>query len=327
MTHILGYDKVYLQKGLLLVKQAILFCTNAIFALCISVAFYNTNAKEGLDGMIVEKVINNNLIRSFSQSGQEILVMGCGLGFKKDVGDVIDESKIEKVYVMNNSEEHHQLEEILARVPLECMKVTNEIVDYAKTVLGHELSDRVYLTLCDHISFALERNREGIQIRNALLGEIKQFYHSEYAASEEALKIIHEHFQVELPQDEIGFIALHLVNANLNAGGLAQTTEMMKVIQSIIHIIKYHYNIELRENTIHYDRFITHLKFFTQRVFSGKSLDESDESFFLMIKTQYKKAYACVLKIADFMQKEYNIQLTNDEMMYLAVHIHRITTM
>lgn len=276
--------------------------------------------------MRVEKVINNNLVRSRDESGREVLVMGCGLGYKKSVGDEVDGDRIEKIYTMKDRAEYQRLEEILSKVPLECIQITNEIVEYAKISLGRRLNDSVYLTLCDHISFALERTRNGIQIRNALLMEIRRFYYHEYEIGLEALRLIRKHTGTELPEDEAGFIAFHLVNADMDGIGIGQTQEMMKMIQNIINIVKYHYNIELNENSIHYERFVTHLKFFLKRVFSGQELEDGDLNFFLMIRSQYKKAYACVLKVYDYIQKEYHLTLTNDEMMYLTVHIHRVTT-
>lgn len=271
-------------------------------------------------------MINNNLVRSRDESGREILVMGCGLGYKKSVDDEIEMEKIEKIYTMKDRAGYQQLEEILSKVPLECIQITNEIVEYAKISLGRRLSDSIYLTLCDHISFALERTRNGIRIRNALLMEIRRFYYHEYEIGLEALRLIRKHTGIELPEDEAGFIAFHLVNADMDGIGIGQTQEMMKMIQNIINIVKYHYNIELNENSIHYERFVTHLKFFLKRVFSGQELDDGDLHFFLMIRSQYKKAYACVLKVYDYIQKEYHLTLTNDEMMYLTVHIHRVTT-
>ncbi len=47
--------------------------------------------------MIIEKVYNNNVIQVKDESGQELIVMGRGLGFQKKVDDMIDQTKIEKV--------------------------------------------------------------------------------------------------------------------------------------------------------------------------------------------------------------------------------------
>lgn len=53
--------------------------------------------------MVIDKVINNNLVRSINDQQQEILVMGSGLGFKKRPGDPINDEKIEKIYVLSDN--------------------------------------------------------------------------------------------------------------------------------------------------------------------------------------------------------------------------------
>lgn len=273
--------------------------------------------------MQVDKVINNNLIRSHDEKGQEVLVMGCGIGFKKKPGEYIDDGKVEKVYVLRKEERQH-MEELFSSMPLECIQATNEIVEYATISLGKQLSNYLYLNLCDHIHFAIQRSKGGIPIQNALLTEIKRFYNHEYQIGMESLNIIERKTGVLLPEDEAGFIAMHLVNASMDFHDMGHTQEMMKIIRRILNIVRYHFQIELDEDSIHYDRFITHLKFFVKRVFSGTELNENDEAFFIMIKNQYKEEYACVLKIYEYIRKEYEICLTNDEIMYLIIHIRRV---
>lgn len=273
--------------------------------------------------MKIDKVINNNLVRSHDDGGREILVMGCGIGFKKKPGELVQEEKVEKIYVLQKEEQRH-MEELFADMPLECIQVTNEIVEYAAISLGKTLSSYLYLNLCDHIHFAIRRAQEGLPIRNALLTEIKQFYSHEYQIGTEALAMIGKKTGVGLPEDEAGFIAMHLVNASMDFNDMGNTQEMMKIIRHILTIVRYHFHVELDENSIHYDRFITHLKFFIKRVFSGTELNENDEAFFIMIKNQYREEYACALKIYEYIRKEYDILLTNDEIMYLIIHIRRV---
>ena len=149
----------------------------------------------------VEKVINNNLIRSHNESGQEILIMGCGLGFKKKPGDPIDEALIEKIYIAEDPAQSSHLVQLLSRIPLERVQVTNEIIRFARTSLGKKLGDRIYLTLTDHISYAIDRAAEGIVLKNALLWEIKRFYNHEFLVGREALSIIRKRLGVELPEE------------------------------------------------------------------------------------------------------------------------------
>lgn len=275
--------------------------------------------------MKVVKVINNNLIKSFDSNNNEILVMGCGLGFKKLPGDEIDESLIERTYTCNDKSNSNQLIKLLEKIPLEHIQVTNQIISFAKVSLGKKLNKNVYITLADHINFALERQKDGVVIKNALLWEIKKFYNHEFLVGKEALNIIQNKLGVTLPEDEAGFIALHLVNALMDDISMQKTTDMTKMIEKIVNIIKYHFKLELDEYSIHYERFITHLKFFAQRIFSETIISDQDEQFIEVLKKQYKKEYECTLKVRDFIKKEYECELTEDEMIYLTIHIKRIT--
>lgn len=275
--------------------------------------------------MKVVKVINNNIIKSYDEKRQEVLVMGCGIGFKKKPGDEVDDALIEKIYTNIDRTTSNKLSELLEKVPLAHIQLTNDIISYARAALGKKLNDNIYLTLTDHISFAIERIQQGIVLKNALLWEIKRFYNHEYLIGKEALAMIRKRLDIELPEDEAGFIALHLVNASMDFSGMEQTTEATKIIQHILTIVKYHFQMELDEYSLHYERFITHLKFFVQRVFSGTVLEDNDQSFILMLKEQYSNEYRCALKVRDYMRKEFGQELSEDELVYLTIHIRRVT--
>lgn len=277
--------------------------------------------------MKVVKVINNNLIKSVDDKNNEILVMGCGLGFKKVAGDEIDESLIERVYTCNEKTNSSQLISLLEKIPLEHIQATNEIISFAKASLGKKLNQNIYITLADHINFAIERSRQGLQMKNALLWEIKKLYNHEFLVGKEALHIIKRRLGIELPEDEAGFIALHFVNALMDDLSMEKTTDMTRMIQNVLNIIKYHFNLELDEYSVHYERFITHLKFFAQRIFMGITIDDQDDQFIEVLKRKYKSEYECTLKVKEYIQKEFNWKLSEDEMIYLTIHINRITNL
>lgn len=274
--------------------------------------------------MKIDKIINNNLIRTFDNSGKEVLVMGCGLGFRKKIGDTVDQSKIEKIYAIENKSDSNKLMTLLSEIPLEYIQVSNEIISYAKYSLGKRLNDNIYISLTDHISFAIERYKKGLNFKNALLWEIKRFYNHEFLIGKEALAIIKKRLNIELPEDEAASIALHIVNAQLNSRDMNDTLDITKIIQNILNIVKFHFNIELDEYSLHYERFITHLKFFAQRMLSGKVIKSDDTNFCDMIRGQYKDEYLCAEKVKKYIQKEFNHEISDEEMMYLTVHIKRI---
>ena len=191
--------------------------------------------------MKVVKVINNNIIKSFDQENNEVLVMGKGLGFQKKPGDEVDTDLIEKVYVSSQELNSNKLAQLLADVPIEHVQIANEIISFAKVSLGKKLNDNIFLTLTDHISYAIERYNNGIPIQNALLWEIKRFYNHEFLIGKESLNMIKNKLGIDLPEDEAGFIALHIVNAELDMAQVSQVSEMTKIIQNITNIVRLYF--------------------------------------------------------------------------------------
>ncbi|SDK59332.1 BglG family transcription antiterminator LicT [Alkalibacterium thalassium] len=276
--------------------------------------------------MKIKKIINNNIVQSMDENAHEVLIMGKGIGFKKSPGDQINSEAVEKVYAITPDLPTNKLTQLLSKVKLEHLQVANEIISYARVSLGKKLSENIYLTLTDHIDYAIERHQSDLPIKNALLWEIKRFYNHEYLIGKEALAIIEKKLGIRLPEDEAGFIALHIVNAELDMSKVSQVTEMTHIIQRIINIIKYHYKMDLDEYSLNYERFITHLKFFVHRLFSGVELEEDkDAGFLFMLKDRYKEEYECALKVREYIIKEFGRDLKEDEMIYLTIHIRRIT--
>ena len=91
-----------------------------------------------------------------------------------------------------------------------------------------------------------------------------------------------------------------------------------------ISIVEKELGIKLDELGLHYSRFITHLKFFAQRMFAGELLDNQDQEFLNMIINKYPKEYDISEKISQFVQSKYGYDIPKEEKVYLAVYIKRI---
>lgn len=275
--------------------------------------------------MIIEKVLNNNVLLTKNEKGKEMIVMGRGISFNKSIGDPVDEHKIDKVFMLHEHEFTAKLAELLNNIPLSHLEIVNDIVKHANEKLGTELSDNIYLSLTDHITFAIERANKGILLKNAMLFEIKRFYKREFSIGLDALKIIEDTLGIKLGEDEAGFITLHIVNARMDSTEMTSTLKMTEMVHSILNIVTYHYGIVLDESTLSYSRFVTHLQYFSMRVLH-KEVHETDEDFlYSQIKKTYVKAFECVSKINDFLEKTYDVSLSKDEYVYLTIHIQRVT--
>lgn len=277
--------------------------------------------------MQIHKILNNNVVVVLDEAEKEQIVMGRGLAYKKKCGDEIDPAQIDKVFTMNNPDINNKFQELVANIPLDYMLLAEGIITYAKTHLGKKINDTIYISLVDHIFMSIKRYKEGIIVKNALLWDIKRFYKDEYCIALKALEMIKEHSGVSLPEDEAGFIALHIVNAQLdvNPNKMEDMYNITRVMQEITSIVKYYFHIEFDEDSVYYYRFITHLKFFAQRMVTNKQYEQEEGDGLLdIIKIKYKTSYECVLKIKKYINEKYEYALSDEEMLYLTIHIARV---
>ena len=202
------------------------------------------------------------------------------------------------------------------------MQLTSDIITYAKKNLNVQLNQSIYITLTDHINFAIQRQAQGIQLKNALLWEIKKFYHQEYLMGKYAINLLNEKLGTKFSEDEAGFIALHFVNAEYDTT-INDTFAMTNMIQGILELVKQEMGIEFDEESLHYERFVTHLKFLAQRLYRHVLKDEEIE-FAKLMENKYPGEYECSKHIAEYIEKEYDGQISGEEIMFLAIHIKRV---
>ena len=278
-----------------------------------------------MDHIIIEKVINNNIISAYEKSGAEVIVMGRGIGFKKKQGEVVPADQISKIFRIKSRTLAEQFKELLANMPLERVRISDEIISHAKDHLKLKLNQSIYVTLTDHINFAIERVSQGIEPQNALLWEIKRFYPQEFQLGIYALELIQDRLDILLPEDEAGFIALHFVNAEYGTD-IRDAVKFPDQMQAIVDIVERDLGILLDESSLHYERFMTHIKFLIQRIYRKELLFSEDRELSLLMQRKYPREYQCSLKVAEYIMQATGSRLSEEEIMYLSVHIRRVTT-
>ena len=278
-----------------------------------------------MDNIIIEKVINNNIISAYEESGAEVIVMGRGIGFKKKQGEVVPADQISKIFRIKSRTLAEQFKELLANMPLERVRISDEIISHAKDHLKLKLNQSIYVTLTDHINFAIERVSHGIEPQNALLWEIKRFYPQEFQLGIYALELIKDRLGILLPEDEAGFIALHFVNAEYGTD-IRDAVKFPDQMQAIVDIVERDLGILLDESSLHYERFMTHIKFLIQRIYRKELLSSEDRELSLLMQRKYPREYQCSLKVAEYIMQATGSRLSEEEIMYLSVHIRRVST-
>ena len=129
---------------------------------------------------------------------------------------------------------------------------------------------------------------------------------------------------LNLPEDEAAFIAMHIVSAELNAQNITDVNQITELINTVLQIVRIHFKIDLNEESISYERFLTHLKFFAARVFDHMEYEDTMQEIYKVMVEQNENAFSGVKKIAEYIKKQYNYKLTIDEQLYLLIHIKRI---
>lgn len=268
-------------------------------------------------------MLNNNVVVAHDYSGKECVVIGKGVGFTKRPGDAVDEACIQKVFRLDEENSLDKTSEAFKDVPEALFNIVLDIVKQATHKLDRKIHKSVYASLIDHLSFAIERIKQGAYVENMLLWDIKRLYRNEFIIGQWAIAEIKKQLHVELPEDEAGFIALHLLNSQKD-GAMPDIKAVSKVIQDILNIVKYHFKIEYDEESINFQRFVTHLKFFAHRLLSNTYVTSDDRSLHDVVALKYSESYACAKRVNKFIAHDYGRALTDDEMMFLSIHIEHV---
>lgn len=273
----------------------------------------------------IKKVYNNNVILAFENSSKkEVILTGCGIGFGKKPNDTIDDSKIEKKFVIQDNNFESKVNKLASEIPEEVFAVSSAIIEYAEKNLNTTLDEYIYISLTDHIYFALKRYKENLPIKNELLYELRRIHKKEYEIGKWAIEYINKTFNVNFSIDEAGFIAMHIINANYRES-TNKSCLIMNIINQILDIIKNYYSIEFIEDEINFDRLLTHLKFFAKRLIDKtESIDTNNNGLLEIVKVQYKESYDCVKQIKSFIEENYTYKVNDDEVLYLILHINRV---
>lgn len=275
--------------------------------------------------MKIHKVLNNNVAFVLDENGNDIIYVGKGIAFQKKPGDELDESLIDKKFYMADATINDRFQQILTEIPMQHIELASDAVEYAKVSTGKSFSDTIYISLSDHIYTAIQRFLDGVSIKNPMRWEIQRFYEPEYEVGLKVLDMVEERFKIRLPEDEASSIAVHLVNASMASDSLEDVYEVTKIITDISNIVRYFFSVEFDTKSVYYYRFITHIRFFAQRLVLKQLYDgNSDDSLFEILKTQYLNSYQCILKIEQYILKNYNYKISNDEKLYLMIHVERI---
>ncbi|QEK12424.1 PRD domain-containing protein [Crassaminicella thermophila] len=270
------------------------------------------------------KILNNNIILAYDfKNKEDTILMGTGIGFgKKENKKVyISEDKIERSFVAYDENVKNEYFRLVKQIDCKIIEISEKIIDMAEMKLG-DLNTHIHILLTDHIGFAIERVKSGLEIINPFIDEIKILYPDEFEIASKGIQMIKEILNVDLGYGEIGFIAMHLQSARKNIN-VKETMKNARILNEIIEIIEDGLKINLNKTDFNYKRLINHLQGALDRIKNNICIENP---LLENIKEQFKDSFEIIKKIKIKIEEEYELEVPEQELGYMAIHIERLKT-
>lgn len=271
----------------------------------------------------VAKALNNNVIIAKHPAHGEVVVIGKGIGFSRRQGDSIPLDAVEKMFILTNQQEQEQYKQLVPQVDENLIEVIGEIIMHISQKTNTELNEHIHIALTDHLSFAMKRAEQDIAIHNPFLFETREIYPMEYELAEYAIELIHEKLGVDLGQDEIGFVALHINSAMTNLH-VSEVREHTQLIADLVHVVEEELELKILRHSLDYSRLLTHLRFAIERIRRGDQVAVV-EKLEALLSQEYPSLYQLAGKLTKMMEERLHKPVYQAEVSYLTMHLHRIT--
>ncbi|WNN42931.1 PRD domain-containing protein [Winslowiella toletana] len=270
----------------------------------------------------VKKSLNNSMLL-VDHDQREMILFGKGIGFGTKPGTIIDLAEVEQVFIpLDNLKSRHFLS-LTDTVPAAFFDATHDIIAMAQQHYVEKLNSLLFFTLAEHLYFAVERCKNGSNFANKLSWEVKRYYQREYELGVLAKNSVSQRFNVELPEDEAVNIAFHLINASGDSEN-SDAHLQVQLVNRIAEIVRYKLNKNIDINSINYIRFITHLRYFAERIISKKIAAKNSDDFYHELLKFYPAAMNVSWAIRDYIAEKYQTILPKDELTWLTIHISRL---
>lgn len=268
---------------------------------------------------IVLKVFNNNIVLVNSGNIEKIL-FAKGIGFGKKPDCIIPKgTSIDKIFVIENQENIDNLKNLINQIDAGFFAACEEAIYEISKMVNKELNERIHIGLIDHLFLAVKRIKDNEEIENPFLIETKTLYSKEYKLAELVGRMVGIYSNIDIPDGEIGFIALHIHSA-LNDGKISNTIKNTNLLNDIVEYVENSLGYSIPKDSLDYARFCTHVKFAIQRILTNSTVDNDLTN---IIKSTYAESYFISEGIADIIGRSLSIEVTEEEIACLTIHVER----
>lgn len=268
----------------------------------------------------VSKVLNNNgVIAIEMEENQEYVLLGKGIGFGKKVSQRFEAPDDCTRYSLKDDTERGNAASLAKSVEPVFLEIADEVLQEAERAFG-DIDKRILFPLADHISFAVSRIQNGEQISNPLTGDIHALFYKEFQVASILKKILRERMQIEIGEDEIGYVALH-VHSAIEDEKVSVAMQVARTVRECVSIIEEETGKKIDVMTLDYNRLMNHVKYMAARLLKGEELKININDY---IEVKFPRAFAIATTVCDHLGENIGIQPGEREIGYLAMHIERV---
>lgn len=271
---------------------------------------------------IVKKILNNNVLIAEHDEYDEVVLIGKGIGFQRKKGEQLHQSLVEKLFILKDKDKQKQYKKLLPQVD---EKIFDAIVDAFELIRARThslLNEHIHVALTDHIFFSVQRYLKGLMIKYPFLTETKALYPKEYDIASEVVDIVNQAVNIRLPEDEKGFITLHIHSA-LGDKKLSDINKNSRLIGQLIEIIELELDVKIDKESLDYIRLVRHLRFTLERLNHGENIGNSSKIGFIL-QREYPVCYNLAWKLIKIMQNTMKKPIGDAEAVFLTIHLQRI---
>lgn len=270
----------------------------------------------------VKKVLNHNsIIAIYSENNKEYLILGKGIGFGRKVSERIEAGPDDAIYSLQKSTERGDAGELIKSLSPECLEIANEILNKAEEVFG-KIDRSILFPMADHIEYAVKRIKNREQISNPLTEDIRVLFYMEYKVAQSIAPILYEKMGIQIEDDEIGYVALHIHSA-IQDEKVSQAMQMANSVRECISLVEKETGKKIDIMSLSYNRLMNHIRYMVARAISGEKLKVNMNDY---MGVKFPEAFQIAKTICDHVGKNLRCQLNEVEVGYLAMHIERVTS-
>lgn len=270
---------------------------------------------------VIKSLNHNSVLAIDIKTNNEYILLGKGIGFGKKVNERMEAPKDAQIYLLQKDTDRGLSKEIINKIEPEFLEIANAIIIEAEKQF-EKIDKNILCPLADHIAFAVKRIRNNEEISNPLTQDIKALFSEEYKVASKGKQILKEMENIEISEDEVGYIALHIHSAIKNEK-ISQAMQTAMLVRECISSIEEYIGESIDVESLSYNRLMSHMKYMIARNIKGETIKLNMNDY---IKERFPKSFMISKNICEKVEVELKKEIKDVEIGYLAMHIERVFT-